>query len=279
MLVRDIMSKDLVTVDKGRNLRDVLAVMRQHRITKIPVVENGHLLGIVTDGAIADKLGRLHNRTIQLTTLHASGVMERDFLVAHPDEDLQNLLRDVGKPGLTMVPVLRGTKLEGVVTKADLLRFVESADPVASIMHTSVRAVSPEDRLIHARRLLLDHDIGRMPVLEQGRVVGIIAEHEIAQAFASFKEADPHVQRTEIRDLLVRDHMRRNPVVIRGEATCAEAAARMLEEHVGCLPIVDRNNRLEGIVTRTDLIRTFAPPPVEDPLVAHVPPRGRAVSA
>ena len=258
MNVRDVMTTDVVTVGKDRNLKDVLALMRKHSITKIPVVDGPELLGIVTDGKIADKLGREHNRTVQTTTLHASSVMEKDFLRAHPDEPLETLLRDVGKPGLTMVPVVKGTQLVGVVTKADLLKLVKSEAQVQSFMHRQLKAVGPSERLIHARRLLLDNDIARLPVLEGGRIKGIIAEHEIALAFADLKAADSHVQRVTIRDLEVAPYMVRAVVTAKPEMTAVQAAKLMMERHVGGLPVVGDDGHIQGIVTRTDLIKTFA---------------------
>lgn len=257
MKVRDVMSTDLVTVDKDRNLKEVLRIMAEKNITKIPVTEDGQLVGIVTDGKIADKLGREHNRNVQTSTLHASSVMEKDFIVAHPDEDLKVLLADVGKPGLTMIPVVQGKKLVGVVTKADLLRLVDSKVPVQSIMKTELKAVGAEERLIHARRLLLDNDIARLPVLEGGRVRGIIAEHEIAGAFAGLKEADSHVQRVNIRDLMVGPYMRRQVITARPEMSAKDAAKVMMDNHIGGLPIVSENGTIQGMVTRTDLIRTY----------------------
>jgi CBS domain-containing protein len=236
-------------------------MMAQHHITKIPVVEDGDLVGIVTDGKIADKLGREHNRGLQTSTLHASSVMEKDFLIAHPDEDLEILLGDVGKPGLTMVPVVQGKKLVGIVTKADLLKLVRSDAKLSAIMKKELRAVGPGDRLVHARRLILDHDIARLPVLEGGKVTGIIAEHEIAGAFASFKQADAHVQRANIRDLEVGPYMVRKVVTARPDMSAKDAAQMMLKEHVGALPIVAENGQIQGIVTRTDLIRTYSPAP------------------
>jgi CBS domain-containing protein len=256
MKVRDVMSTDLVTVDKDHNLRDVLALMRKHNITKLPVVNAGELVGVVTDGKIVDKLGRQHNKGIQVTTLHASSVMEKDFMVAHPDENLSALLADVGKPGLTMVPVVQGKKLVGVVTKADLLRLVESETKLRDLMKKEVKAVGPEERLVHARRLLLDHDIARLPVLDGGKVKGIIAEHEIAVAFADLKEADAHVQKANIRDLQVAPYMRKPVIVANPEMTAREAAKRMIDNHVGGLPVVNAQGVLQGMVTRTDLIRT-----------------------
>lgn len=258
MNVRDVMATDIVTVTKDRNLKDVLALMRKHHITKIPVVEGDNLLGIVTDGLIADKLGREHNKLVQLTTLHASSVMEKDFLIAHPDQPLSTLLQDVGKPGLTMVPVVQGTKLVGVVTKSDLLKFVDSDAPLSSIMKREVKAVSPTERLIHARRLLLDNDIARLPVLEGGKLQGIIAEHEIAEAFADLKAADSHVQRVNIRDLQVAPYMQRKVVTVRPETSVRQAAKLMMDRNVGGLPVVAENGIIQGIVTRTDLIRTYS---------------------
>jgi CBS domain-containing protein len=253
------MATELVTVAKDRNLKEVLHLMEQKRVTKLPVVDDaGNLLGIVTDGKIADKLGREHNKGIQTTTLHASSVMEKDFLIAHPDEPLSALLKDVGKPGLTMVPVCKGKRLVGILTKADLLKFVQSDAQVGSIMKKELKAVSSGERLIHARRLLLDHDIARLPVLKDGKVEGIIAEHEIAGAFAQLKQEDALPQRDHIRDLQVGPYMRRKVVTGRPEMSAKEAAAVMLKEHVGALPIVDDRGQIQGIVTRTDLIRTFA---------------------
>jgi CBS domain-containing protein len=277
MNVRDVMSKDLVTVDKDRNLKDVLDLMAKHKITKIPVTEDGELVGVITDGKIADKLGRAHNRGLQTPRLRASAVMEKDFVVAHPDEDLANLLADVGKPGLTMIPVVQGKTLVGVVTKADLLRLVESDVQLQRIMKTELKSVAPGERLVHARRLLLDNDIARLPVLEGGKVAGILSEHEIAGAFADFKGADAHVQKASVRDLEVGPYMRRKVVTAKSSMTAKEAAKKMLDENVGALPVVDARGIVEGIVTRTDLIRTYSMEPMAaKPPKAKSPPKSPA---
>lgn len=271
MIVRDVMSTDLVTVDKDRSLKDVLDLMAKHRITKIPVTEDGELKGIITDGKIADKLGQAHNKGLQTSRLRASSVMEKDFVMAHPDEDLQSLLADVGKPGLTMIPVVQGKKLVGVVTKADLLRLVKSDAKLESIMKTELKSVAPGERLVHARRLLLDNDIARLPVLENGKVAGILSEHEIANALAGFKQADAHVQKTMVRDLEVGAYMRRKVVTAKPDMSAKDAAKKMLDENVGALPIVNSRGTVEGIVTRTDLILTFASEPIRPSVPKKAP--------
>ncbi len=258
MKVSDVMSRDPVTVDKDRNLKDVLNLMQQHRITKIPVVDEGKLVGIVTDGRIADKLGRAHNAHTQTGTFHASSVMDKEFVRAHPDETVANLLADVGKPGLTMIPVCKGDKLVGVVTKADLLPLVKSESAVSDVMTRELQSVDASSRLVHARRLLLDHDIARLPVLQDGHIEGIIAEHEIATTLAGFKEADDSVQKATVRDLKVGDAMNRDVITGAPDMTAWAAAQMMLDHHVGALPIVDGSGTIQGIVTRTDLLQNFA---------------------
>jgi CBS domain-containing protein len=117
-----------------------------------------------------------------------------------------------------------------------------------------------EDRLIHARRLLLEHDIQRLPVIEEGQVVGLIAEWEMAKGFARFlTETEPEHQKHGVRELLVGDWMVRNVVSIRPDATAREAAKRMIAKGVGGLPVLSGDGKLVGIVTRTDLIHTIEP--------------------
>ena len=52
--------------------------------------------------------------------------------------------------------------------QATLLRLVKSDAKLSSIMKKELRSVTPDERLVHARRLLLDHDIARLPVLTGG---------------------------------------------------------------------------------------------------------------
>ena len=95
----------------------------------------------------------------------------------------------VGKPGPTMLPVVEKDKLVGVVTKADFLFLVDSKKSLESIMQKDIHAVSPEDRIVHARRVMIDENVARIPVVDQGKLFGIISDIEIAFAFAKLKKS------------------------------------------------------------------------------------------
>lgn len=256
MHIKEIMTTDIISVSKNEDLQHVMDLMKKHNISKVPVLDNGQLVGIVTDNLIADKLGSLRSRGVPASHLHASTVTDKNFEAVYPQMEVQEILATVGQPGLTMLPVLENGMLVGVVTKADLLPLVTAEVLVKEIMTNTVHTVKPEDRVVHARRLLFTHDIARLPVVEGGKVQGIVSDMEIAFAFAHIKRSIPlGQQNNRLRELLVSDVMKKPALVVEGERTAREAAAIMLNSNVGCLPVVDGHETLTGIITRTDLVR------------------------
>ena len=254
--VSDVMTRDIIYVDKNADLEHILHLMEKHRITKLPVLENGKPIGIVTDGEIAYKLGSLRSKDVNPSHLYASSVMVKDFDTLKPDTPLEEIIRTVGLPGLTMLLVVEEGKLVGVITKADLLPLVKDERPVKEIMSRNVITVQPDDRVVHARRKLIEYGVARLPVVEEGKVLGVIAEMDIARAFANLKRSVPYRhQKHQLEELTVRDAMNAPAITTDSSTSIRSAAEMMVQNDVGCLPIVD--DRLEGIVTRTDLIKTL----------------------
>ena len=127
---------------------------------------------------------------------------------------------------------------------------------IKEVMNKEIHTVSPEDRVVHARRILLDSDIGRIPVVNEGKVVGIIADREIAFAFAKIKKSfSMGQQHHQIRELLVKDVMKRNVITVNEDVTVKDTVDIMIDQGVGCIPIVDKNEKIMGMVTRTDLLK------------------------
>lgn len=256
--IRDVMTDQVITVGKNDDLRHVMELMEKHNVTKVPVLDDGKLVGIVTDNMIAKKLGSSRKRGVQPSGIHASSVMDKDFEIAHPDSSLDELLPKVGAAGLTMIPVVSKGQLVGVHTKANLLHLVDSDAPITGLMKSAVISIGPDDRLVHARRLLMDNDIARVPVVEDGHVVGLLHEAEIAKAFAMLLQDTPFEnQQNRARELVARDWMRAPVVTGRPDLSARQTAQVMLENNVGGLPIVDADGTLKGFVTRTDLVRTI----------------------
>jgi predicted alternative tryptophan synthase beta-subunit len=82
MKVCELMTKDVISVDKDVNLKYVLSLMKKYQITKIPVLENKKLIGMVTDNIIAHKLGSIRKKGVPASRLHASSVTDKEALKA-----------------------------------------------------------------------------------------------------------------------------------------------------------------------------------------------------
>ena len=258
MKIKEIMTKEVISVDKDEDLKHVLDLMKKHNITKIPVLEDKKLVGIVTDSLIAYKLGSIRKRDISTSRMHASSVTEKEIDIISPDTDVKKILKMVGKPGPTMLPVVEKDKLVGVVTKADLLFLVDSKKPLNTIMQRDLHAVSPEDRIVHARRVMIDENVARLPVIDQGKLFGIISDIEIAFAFAKLKKSfSLGRQKHRLDGLLVKKVMKSPVLWTTRTVSIAEAAKIMMKHHIGSLPVID-DDALVGIVTRTDLLKTVS---------------------
>ena len=258
MKIKEIMTKEIISVDKDEDLKHVLDLMKKHNITKIPVLEDKKLVGIVTDSLIAYKLGSIRKREISTSRMHASSVTEKEIDIISPDTDVKKILKMVGKPGPTMLPVVEKDKLVGVVTKADLLFLVDSKKPLNTIMQRDIHAVSPEDRIVHARRVMIDENVARLPVVDQGKLFGIISDIEIAFAFAKLKKSfSLGRQKHKLDELTVKTVMKSPVLWTTRTVSVIEAAKIMMKHHIGSLPVID-DDALVGIVTRTDLLKTVS---------------------
>jgi len=258
MKVKDLMTKEIIYVDKDVDLKRVLDLMKKYDITKIPVVEDKKIVGIITDNIIAYKLGSIRKRSISTSRLHASSVTEKNTVKIPPNTNMKDILKTVGDPGPTMLLIVDKEKLVGVLTKADILPLVDSKKTVKSIMKKNILMVSPDDRVIHARRIMIDENIARLPVIDKGVLVGIISDMEIAFAFASLKKSfSLGRQKHQLDELLVKSVMKPRVIWTTPFVTAAEAAKIMLKHNIGALPVMEHDSII-GIVTRTDLLKTIA---------------------
>ncbi len=257
MKIKEIMTKGVIFVDKDVDLKYVLKLMKKHSITKIPVVEDKKLIGVITDNIIAVKLGSIRSKGVSTSRFHASSVIDKNVEILSPETDIENILKTVGEPGPTMLNVVEGERIIGVITKADLLPLVSSEKKIKEIMNKNIHSVSPDDRVIHARRRMIDENIARLPVMNNGILLGVISDNEIAFAFAELKKSiSIGKQKHKLDELLVNDTMKTPAIWTEADVTIKEAASIMIENNVGSL-IIKENNKVIGIVTRTDLIKTI----------------------
>jgi len=93
-------------------------------------------------------------------------------------EDMASLLNEKGYSGM---PVMDGEKLVGVISRRDfnkLTKDMQRRSPVKAFMSRKVVTVTPAHSVAEAMRILIKHDIGRLPVVEEDRVIGILSRSD-----------------------------------------------------------------------------------------------------
>ena len=128
---------------------------------------------------------------------------------------------------------------------------------VRDLMRTHVVTISMDDTLKTARSVFNRRRFHHLVVLEKGKPVGVLSDRDLLKHLSPFAGA-PLVERApDAATVKKRVHqvMNRRLVVVAPDASAAAAARRMMEHNISCLPVIDANARLIGIITSRDLVR------------------------
>lgn len=121
--------------------------------------------------------------------MKASDVMSSPVITVRPDTSVRALAALLSERRISGVPVLEGQQLVGIVSEADLLRRRGAGQPPArrarDIMTREVETVAPGTPVADIAALLEGRGIKRVPVLQQGQVVGIVSRSNLVQALAA----------------------------------------------------------------------------------------------
>ena len=119
--------------------------------------------------------------------------------------------------------------------------------------------VNQDDPASLAFELLLTNDIRHLPVVGQhNTLVGILTDRDLHEAVVP---ADPSRSTRSmyhtVRNIKIRKIMTPNPVTVGAQAPIREAAQILLDRKIDCLPVINADGRLAGILTSTDILEAF----------------------
>ena len=133
-----------------------------------------------------------------------------------------------------------------------------TAVTVSEIMMKGPVTLESDDVLDLADDIMELGRIRHLPILERGRVVGILSQRDLFRSALvkamGFKHRE---QKNLMRTLQVKEVMSRPVVTVSPGVSVKEAARLMMEKKIGCLPVVEGGS-LVGLVTETDILRYFA---------------------
>src|SRR6266511_4344393 len=128
---------------------------------------------------------------------------------------------------------------------------------VRDCMSVDPATVGPKDSLQRVIELLRRRDIRSVPVVEKGKLIGIVTDRDVRQvapAYPLFRDEDEIPRYTD--KLTVTAAMTADPMTIAPDAPLVEAAKVLEAYRISSMPVVD-DRRLVGMLTVTDVLRVF----------------------
>lgn len=127
MLVEEIMKREVVTISRDESVHAALGKTKEHRIRHLPVVDQGRLVGIVSDRDLRDVSPSYLIQPGDIDVLKSTKVeqiMKYPVLTAHPLDGVDEAARMLYEYRIGCLPVVKGDKLVGIITETDMLRVM-----------------------------------------------------------------------------------------------------------------------------------------------------------
>jgi CBS domain-containing protein len=142
---------------------------------------------------------------------------------------------------------------------------------VKEIMKRDVTSVKPEDNAMETLTLLFKMQISGLPVIDgQGKLVGMFTEKDILRSILPsyiekvgrfvYEENPKSIKNKfkELENLKVSQLMRKEIITVFEDAAVCEVARIMLTQKVRRIPVLNKENKVVGIVAREDIIKSYA---------------------
>ena len=187
--------------------------------------------------------------TCSRTWLAVADVMSRNVATISPDETVVSAAKMMSERRISCLAVINGGQVAGILTETDMLRRVAGngrhfyRTRLEQIMSHSVKSVFPDMSVLEASEIMSEMRIKRLPIIEQGELVGIVTQTDLVRALTSYG-----LWRN------VSEIMSRNAAVIPDDATVAEAAELMTLRRISCIVVLD-GGEAAGVLTQKDMIR------------------------
>lgn len=126
MSVSDFMTKKLIIVEPKTPIFDAVDLMKKHDIHRLPVLDHGKLVGLITEGIIAEAMPSkattlsVYEANYLLNKTTVGDVMEKKVLTIAPDALLEDAIYIMRKNNVGVLPVVEKDEVKGIITNNDI---------------------------------------------------------------------------------------------------------------------------------------------------------------
>ena len=122
----------------------------------------------------------------QQASVQISDLMSFPVETVAPDAPMSDVAKMLRSKGYSGVPVVEDGRLVGMISRRDFQKLRKNkqlASPIKAFMKRDVMTIEPGKSPLQAARILVRHDIGRLPVVQDGKVIGIVTRSDVMHYF------------------------------------------------------------------------------------------------
>ena len=128
---------------------------------------------------------------------------------------------------------------------------------VGEVMTKKVITIGPNDTIEQIEKGMERFRFRHLPVIDAGKLVGLVSHRDLLHALSSFLSEAEEQRNAVIRKQPAKLIMQTELITTGPHEDLLDAAKLMWEAKLGCLPVIDENDALVGIVTEADFMRTM----------------------
>jgi CBS domain-containing protein len=133
----------------------------------------------------------------------------------------------------------------------------ETFTTVGELMTKKVITIGPDDTIEQIEKGMERFRFRHLPVVDAGKLVGLVSHRDLLHALSSFLSEAEDERNVLIRRQPAKLIMQHDVITVRAHEPLLDAAKLMWETKLGCLPVVDENDQVVGIVTEADFMRAM----------------------
>ncbi|AFV24328.1 hypothetical protein Mpsy_2124 [Methanolobus psychrophilus R15] len=193
--VREIMQGDVVTISDNAGVDDAIKMMLEHNTSGLPIIDSANrVVAICTEKDLIRFAAGI------TSTKKVSQYMSRKVKTTTPDTSIGQAARIMIDNEFRRIPIVNNGKILGMVTASDIMHFLGGGsafeklttgniheafdEPVLSLISKETVKVNPETDIGEAAHIMVDNNIGSLPVMEGDFLVGIITERDFLRAIS-----------------------------------------------------------------------------------------------
>jgi CBS domain-containing protein len=193
--VREIMTEKVLTIGNDAKIADAASLIVEKRMGGLPIVDNeGVLVGIVTEWDVMKVLSSEKSQGL------VEEIMSTSLKVTGPETPIGEATKEMITHHFRRLPVVKDDVLYGIITATDIMKYLGTGQvfqrmvtgnvaevmalPVRTLVSGNLHTIDPKKNINEAAREMLARNVGALPVIEDAKLVGLVTEFDLVNAFA-----------------------------------------------------------------------------------------------